>query len=247
MAMAIRRQAAEWRNVVPQGDRKVRPTHPVLGRWTAADESAGRTYNETIETVGINPGDVVGVFTGGIGNNLVTSAHLKATEMIIIDSLSCWPPDASINVFVNSQYYFEAPDYSSVSGLSGYTVPFPEPNELNIFTFESFLEGIPTPIVIEPESTWGIYYTVEKATHDGSPTRDGQIGRVFVKYLLIDGSDLLLVNQMKELSIPITWSEIQRFRQDLIRHGLMADIGDEAFDQDLIDKTGVTTRRRSLP
>ena len=182
--MAIRRQAAEWRNVVPQGDRKVKPTHPVLGRWTSADETAGRTYNETIETVGINPGEVVGVFTGGIGNNLVTSAHLKATEMIIIDSLACWPPDASVNIFVNSDYYFEAPDYSSVSGLSGYTVPFPEPNELNIFTFESFLEGIEPPIVIEPESTWGVYYTVEQATFDGSPSRDGQIGRVFIKYLL---------------------------------------------------------------
>jgi len=70
---------------------------------------------------------------------------------------------------------------------------------------------------------------------------------VFIKYLLIDGADLLLANQMKDLGIPITWTEIQRFRQDLIRHGLMADIGDEAFDRDLIQKTGVTTRRRQLP
>lgn len=245
--MAIRRQAAEWRNVVPQGDRKVKPTHPVLGRWTPDDETAGRTYNETIATIGINPGEIVGCFTGGIGNNLITSAHLQVTEMIIIDSLACWPPDASVNIFVNDTYYFEAPDYSSIDGLSGYTVPFPEPNEQGIFTFESFREGIEPPIVIEPESTWGIYYSVEQATHDGTPTRDGQIARVFVKYLLIDGADLLLAQQMQKLGIPITWMEIQRFRQDLIRHGLMADIGDEAFHNDLINQTGVTTRRRPLP
>ena len=39
--------------------------------------------------------------TGGYGNNTKTSAHVLANQMVIIDSLACWPPDANLNIFID--------------------------------------------------------------------------------------------------------------------------------------------------
>lgn len=245
--MSVRRQAAEWRNVVPQGVTVVKPQHPILGRWTTADEVAGRTYEETIVGAQVVANIPVDMFNGGIGNNLATTAQLTATQLIVLDSLACWPLDASINIHIDDTYYFEAPDYSSIKGLSGYMVPFPEPNALNIFTHEVFQHGIDPPIYIFPGQTWGVYISLEQTAGGSSPTADDQLVRCFVKYLLIDGSDFLISQKMLELGIPVTWSNIQKFRQDLTRFQLMADIGEGDLDEELIRETGVTTRRRPVP
>ena len=61
--------------------------------------------------------------------------------------------------FIDENYYYDAPDYSAINGLSGYTVPFPEPNYANIFTVESFKKGIGPPIYVMPGSTWGVFIT----------------------------------------------------------------------------------------
>ena len=153
--MAIRRQAYEWRNVCPIGN-QFTIGHPVLDPNpivppVSLDYEVG--INSQVVSPVIRGGHPTPIFTGMHGNNLNTSAHVLAIQMIIIDSLSCWPPEANVNVFVNDTYYFEAPDYSAISGLSGYTVPFPEPNYPQYFTLESFKDGIDPPIYILPGDT----------------------------------------------------------------------------------------------
>ena len=175
--MAIRRQAYEWRNVCPIGQKSV-IGHPVLdpvpstltGNWvyTAPRSRSTGVQDSQIVAPTIEGGLPIPIFTGMQGNTLKTSAHVLAIQMVIIDSLSCWPPEANVNVFVNDTYYFEAPDYSAIRGLSGFTVPFPEPNYPQYFTVESFKDGIDPPIYIFPGDTWGVYLTFPEKTNAGS-------------------------------------------------------------------------------
>lgn len=221
--MAITRQAYEWRGVVPQGTVVSKIGHPILGRWTSDDESAGRTYSETIVVPDLPDGSPVDIWTGGRGNNLKTSAMLKADQLIIIDGLACWPPDANINVYVDDTYYFEAPDYSSIDGLTGNMVPFPEPNARNIFTHEAFRNGLYPPIIIEPGSTWGVFWSQDTANGTFNPTSDDQIPRAFVRYFLVDGPDVLVAQQLQKLGMPLTLRNFVRYRQDLLRWQIMGD------------------------
>ena len=292
--MALRRQAYEWRNVCPIGN-SFTVGHPVLDPnpvvpVVSLDYETG--INSQVVSPVIEGAMPIPIFTGMHGNNLKTSAHVLAIQMIIIDSLSCWPPEANVNVFVNSDYWFEAPDYSGINGLSGFTVPFPEPNYPQYFTMESFKEGINPPIHILPGDTWGVYITFPEATFggelvwgvgtsqpDGSsnagafisgparryepswatgtsanyplnatvPTKDHEIARVFVKYLLIDGADFLIAKKMLDIGLPVNHRSIIKFRQDLIRWQITSDVVEGSLDEELIRETGVTTRRSALP
>jgi hypothetical protein len=148
---------------------------------------------------------------------------LKADQLIIIDGLACWPPDANINVYVDDTYYFEAPDYSSIDGLTGNMVPFPEPNARNIFTHEAFRDGLYPPIIVEPGSTWGVFWSQDTANGTFSPTEDDQIPRAFVRYFLVDGPDVLVAQQLQKLGIPLTLRNFVRYRQDVLRWQIMGD------------------------
>ena len=79
------------------------------------------------------------------------------------------------------------------------------------------------------------------------PTQDYEIGRVFVKYLLIDGADFLIAKKMLDIGLPITHKNINKFRQDLTRWQLTSDVVEGTLDEELIIETGATTRRSALP
>ena len=318
--MAVTRQAFEWRNVIPsfvtaatrqnlyEGDPSV-IGHPILDcnpfslplitpvyNSTAPSNDYENDLNDNIATPLI-PGNMpIGLFTGGYGNNIKTSAHVLDNQMVIIDALACWPPDANLNIFVDENYYYDAPDFSAINGLSGYTVPFPEPNYSNIFTVESFKSGIDPPIYILPGSTWGVFITFASTVGAGTPTygtgeqgisnplpssyhrntlptwegkttgadpttwnvlsqlsspksdlEDHDIARGFVKYLLIDGADFLVAKKMMDIGLPITEQGLQRFKQDLTRWQIRADVHEGNIDDELIKETGMTTRRTALP
>ena len=170
--MAITRQAYEWRGVVPTGTVVSKNGHPVLGTWTAG---SGLTYDQTITVPPFEGGMPLDIMWGGKGNNLKTSANTKQNQLLIIDGLACWPTDANINVYVDDTYYFEAPDYSSINGLTGNMVPFPEPNADNVFTHEAFREGIYPPIIVDEGSTWGVFWNKDNDNPAFSPTADSQI------------------------------------------------------------------------
>jgi hypothetical protein len=102
-------------------------------------------------------------------------------------------------------------------------VPFPEPNSENIFTHEAFREGIYPPIIIQPNSTWGVYWSQDNANPDFNPTSDGQIPRAFVRYYLVDGPDLLIAHQLQKLNLPLTLRNFQKYKQDILRWQTMGD------------------------
>jgi len=224
--MAITRQAYEWRGVVTTGTTVCKTGHPVLGDWTAADGTAGgptTAYNNTISVPAFEGGMPLDIMWGGKGNNLRTSATTKENQLLILDGLACWPTDSNINVYVNDTYYFEAPDYSSISGLTGNMVPFPEPNADNIFTHEAFREGIYPPLVIDGGSTWGVFWNKDNDNAVFVPTADSQVPRAFVRYYLVDGSDYLIAKQLMKLNFPLTLRNFTKYKQDVLRWNNMAD------------------------
>ena len=139
--MAVRRQAFEWRNVIPcYNDSQTLYTtlpyvlgHPVLDcnpyvapeaiptnlstppskeyRYDVFGCEVLVNLNTNIAVPLISGNQPIGLFTGGYGNNTKTSAHVLENQMIIIDSLGCWPPDANLNIFVDENYYYDAPDF----------------------------------------------------------------------------------------------------------------------------------------
>ena len=153
--MAITRQAYEWRGVVPTGTTVSKNGHPILGTWTAG---SGLTY---IRPSRFPLSRAVCLWTScGVARETTSKPpQYQAEPVTIIDGLACWPTDANINVYVDDTYYFEAPDYSSINGLTGNMVPFPEPNADNVFTHEAFREGIYPPIIVDAGSTWGVFGT----------------------------------------------------------------------------------------
>jgi len=164
--MGIRRQAYEWRNLITE---------------QLYDDGFTSTQGHPILTPP-NFGASVSIFTGGRGNNLDIPAALKATQFIVIDSISGWDgqsartgnsqwQDAFIQIRVNETYYFQTPDGRPAKGLPTSAVPFPDhnlqpvtdaPKELQpvqpIYTFESFRNGLPTPVYILPGQVWDIIY-----------------------------------------------------------------------------------------
>jgi hypothetical protein len=214
--MAVTRQAYEWRAVVPQGQEVNKTGHPILGKNDLA-------YTNTFVVPSLEAGHPVDIMWGGKGNNLRTSANTKATQLIIIDGLACWPPQSNINVYVDDHYFFEAPDYSAVNGLSGNMVPFPEPNARNIFTHEAFREHLHPPIIINPLSTWGVFWSPDSANATFVPTSDDQVPRAFVRYFLVDGPDLLIAQQLQKLHLPLSMRNFVKYRQDVLRWHNMGD------------------------
>jgi len=233
--MAITRQAYEWRGLVPRdvdyaGVISAGPDYvigqPILGSFekdAALPATDQQKPWQQFVVPDIKRGYPIEIMWGQKGNNLKTSANSKNTELLIIDGLACWPPDSNLNVYVNDRYYFEAPDYSSVAGLSGNMVPFPEPNSLNIFTHECFRNGIYPPVIVEPLSSWGVFWNSETDITAFVPTDDDQVPRAFVRYFLVDGPDLLIAQQLMKLHIPLSLRNFVKYRQDVLRWHTMGD------------------------
>jgi hypothetical protein len=80
-----------------------------------------------------------------------------------------------------------------------------------------------------PGQTWGIEFATSETLNAGNPvpTADTEIARAYVRYLLIDGPDMLIAMRLLEQNIPVSAETIQWFKRQLIRHSLMADVGSE--------------------
>ena len=115
----IRRQAYEWRNVVPANE----TSNYVLGH-PVINPSAGARCPAIPARVPID------IFTGGYGNNLDSTADLRATQFIIIDSIGGWygtkvgipgggngKQSAFVAIRVETPRYFVNPDGTFQPGL----------------------------------------------------------------------------------------------------------------------------------
>lgn len=226
----IRRQAYEWRNVVPANETKSYVLgHPVI------NPSAGARCPAIPARVPID------IFTGGYGNNLDSTADLRATQFIIIDSIAGWDgtkigipgggngkQSAFVAIRVETTRYFVNPDGTFQPGLPTSAVPFPDTISTasgieSVFTFGDFKDGLPTPVYILPGQTWGIEFYLP----DGSPTytaeNDYEIHRAFVKYLLLEDTDMIIAMQLLMDGVPVTVENINSYRRSLIRQQLYLD------------------------
>tara|TARA_R110000751_G_scaffold279419_1_gene381863 strand:+ start:152 stop:835 length:684 start_codon:yes stop_codon:yes gene_type:complete len=211
--MSIRRQAYEWRNVMPTGQQVSRTGHPVL-------------VEGNIQTTDLPPGPI-DIFCGNFGNTLEVPASLKAMQFIVIDHIACWPETSAVNIRINDTYYYQAPSGVTAVGLPGAAVPFPEPNDSQIYTMEIFQLGLVPPVYVLPGQTWGIEYDAHQVVAlNASPTSDTDIARAYVKYLLLDGVDMLIAQKLLGNNLPVNESTISWYKRMIIRQRLLADVGD---------------------
>ncbi len=231
--MSIRRQAYEWRNLVPGSTAVVSNSgHPVLNYNVATGNVDGRA----IEIPALVPFDIM---VGGVGNNLEEPALLRANQLIVVDHMGSYPASAGLNIRIGTTRYFQNPDGVPDIGMPSSAMPF---QPITIPTGESklgFFEEIVPPVYILPGQTWGIEFTTFESLNRTSPTptSDTDIARAYVRYLLIDGPDQLIATRLLEQNIPISAENIQWYKQNLIRNRLRADLGiEDALEERLAGK-----------
>jgi hypothetical protein len=217
--MSLRRQAYEWRNIVPTGKTVSNTGHPILTYDTAGAVEA------TVRQ--IDPYRPIDIMIGGIGNNLEEPAELRANQFVVIDSVACWPISSAINIRIGTTRYFQDPSGIPNPGMTGAAMPFLPSDATQQFI--GHYDSLIPPIYVLPGQAWGIEYTATETLNAGSPvpTLNSEIATCSVRYLLIDGPDMLIAMKLLESNIPISSETIQWYKRTLIRHSLMADVASE--------------------
>lgn len=211
--MAVRRQAHEWRNVMPLGQNVSLNNHPVL-------------VPNNVHTVAL-PADIpVDIFVGNIGNTLDVPGELKAFQYIVLDAIAVWPETLRAQIYVNTTRYFQRPDNVPSAGISGRLVPFPNGNG-GIYNHD-YRDGLKPALYIAPGQTWGIEVTPEEdiPEYTGADVTDSNIAFCYVKYLLIDGADALVAKALIDAGWEITVENIQRYKETLVRNHLLAGMAE---------------------
>ena len=239
----MRRQIYEWRGLIPS---VTYPTPYVL------NQDPTLTLSPAIPAWRNNAEEPIDIFVGGIGNNLDIPGYVKATQFIVVDELSLWPPQASANPWVETTQYFQNPDGVVSRGISGFAAPF-GPSGGQRYAAQSWSPIFymsDTPLYVLPGQTWGINYRINKLQQtqlvfdkiigtavlnwDYSTTTainddegDVWIPRVYVEYVLFDGSDALVANFLMTQNIPVNVKNVQAHKRMIIRNKLMADISEK--------------------
>jgi hypothetical protein len=229
--MSLRRQAYEWRNIVPGTTAVVSNIgHPILTYDSAAAVEA--------RAIQLNASVPIDIMVGDIGNNLEEPAENRATQFVIIDAIGSYPYQAALNIRVGTTRYFQNPDGVPIDGMPAGAMPFQPVNvpvgQQNI----GFFATIRPPVYVLPGQTWGIEFTPWATLNTGSPvpTSDLNIARAYVRYLLVDGPDQLIAMRLLDENIPVNADNIQWYKQQLIRNRLMADLGmKETLEETLAD------------
>jgi len=223
--MAIRRQAYEWRALVPglgSAERYVRTGQvilPVSGGTIPAIRR--RSYYD--------------IMIGGLGNNIEVPGMITATQFVVIDHIASWPPGSAAQIRVETTRYFAGPDENDGAGIPAQASPFPEPNSRSILTRPSLMKGLDPSVYILPGQTWGIEWVLiddyhadpvggySTATNVSTAAEDTYIPRAYVQYLLLDGADAVIAKDLLKETIPVTAENLQWYKQMLIRQKLLAD------------------------
>ena len=207
--MAIRRQAHEWRNIMPIGETVILNSHPVL-------------VPQDVHTIFMPAGIPVDIFIGNVGNTLDIPAELKAFQYIVLDAIAVWPQHLSAQIYVNTTRYFQNPDGSVSEGISGKVVPFPNGQD-GILNYD-YLEGLNPPLYISPGQTWGVEVTpiTDIIGVQGALLTDSAIAFCYVKYLLIDGVDALIAKALIDACWPLTVENIQKYKEIVAKNHILA-------------------------
>ncbi len=218
--MSLRRQAYEWRNIVPGTTSTVSNTgHPIL-----TYDAAGAVQARVIQ---LNADQPIDIMVGDIGNNLEMPAELRAHQFIIIDSLGCWPFQAALNIRIGTTRYFQNPDGVPDRGMPARAMPFQPITVTSGQQNLGYYDSLVPPVYVLPGQTWGIEFTPWATLNAGSPTptTDNDIARGYVRYLLVDVADQLVAMKLLKANIPVSADNIQWYKQELIRNKLQQDLG----------------------
>lgn len=219
--MAVRRQAHEWRNIMPVGQTVSLNNHPVL-------------VPNQVQTIALSANIPIDIFIGGIGNNLDIPGELKAFQYIVLDAIAVSPPTLQAQIYVNTSRYFENPDGTVSKGISGNLVPFP--NGRNGILNYDYVNGLNPPLYIAPLQTWGVEVTplTDIPSYTGNDVTDENIAFCFVKYLLIDGVDALVAKALIDAGWEITTENIQKYKEILVKNHILA--GTSELPQSISDR-----------
>ncbi|MAR18010.1 hypothetical protein [Planktomarina sp.] len=198
--MAMRSQIYEWTNLAPGG------TGSTLSRAT------------TDEAVAIASGTQVSVFTGGIGYNITKPAETTATQFVVIEDIACSPDDTTnkggdVQIRINTTDYFQNPDVTQMSGVSGTASPYPRgiPDASANNLLKSF--DLYPDVYVLPGQVWDVLFTAQ-TTLVTATTAD--VVAAFIKYTLYDGPDALIANKLLELGITVNPANVDWYKRTLI-------------------------------
>jgi len=180
--MAMRSQIYEWTNLAPGG------TGSTLSRAT------------TDESVAIAAGTQVSVFTGGVGYNITKPAETTATQFVVIEDIACSPDDTTnkggdVQIRINTTDYFQNPDVTQMSGVSGTASPYPRGISDGTNNLLKSFDLYPDVYVL-PGQVWDV--------------------AAFIKYTLYDGPDALIANKLLELGITVNPANVDWYKRTLI-------------------------------
>ena len=221
----MRRQAYEWRALVP---------------GTGSSETLVTTGQVVLPVTGgtipaIGFRRYYDIMIGGLGNNIEIPGMIRATQFVVIDHIACWPPGAAIQIGdQHHPLFLPNPMRTMEPASTCLASPFPEPNAENILTRPSLMNGLEPIGYVLPGQTWGVEWLLIDDYYNGvggysTPTdvstasQDRLVPRAYVKYLLLDGADALIANDLIGESIPVTPDNIQWYKRMLIRQRLLAD------------------------
>jgi len=187
--MAMRSQIYEWTNLAPSG------TGSTLSR-NIADTS-----------VAMSAGDQVSVFTGGVGYNITKPAETTATQFVVIEDIACSPDDSTNNggdvqIRINTTDYFQNPDVTAMSGVSGTASPYPRGISDGTNNLLKSFDLYPDVYVL-PGQVWDVLFTADCVA-------------AFIKYTLYDGPDALIANKLLELGITVNPANVDWYKRTLI-------------------------------
>jgi hypothetical protein len=207
--MAVRRQAFEWRNVMPIGKTVNLNSHPVL-------------VPNNVHTVPLSAGIPYDIFVGNVGNTLDVPGELKAFQYIVLDAVAVSPPTLQAQIYVNTTRYFQNPDRSVSQGISGNIVPFPN-GKGGIINYD-YQEGLQPALYISPNQVWGVEVTPleDIPEYTGVDVTDENIAFCFVKYLLIDGVDALVAKALIDAGWELSVQNIQKYKEIVVKNHIHA-------------------------
>ena len=207
--MAVRRQAFEWRNVMPIGETVILNNHPVL-------------VPNQVHTVPLRAGIPYDIFVGNVGNTLDVPGELKAFQYIVLDAVAVSPPTLQAQIYVNTTRYFQNPDRTVSQGISGNIVPYPN-GKGGIINYD-YQEGLQPALYISPLQVWGVEVTPleDIPEYTGADVTDANIAFCYVKYLLIDGVDALVAKALIDAGWELSVENIQKYKEIVAKNHIFA-------------------------
>jgi len=197
--MAMRSQIYEWTNLAPGG------TGSTLSRAITDD------------SVAMTAGQQVSVFTGGVGYNITKPAETTATQFVVIEDIACSPDDTTnkggdVQIRINTTDYFQNPDVTQMSGVSGTASPYPRGISDGTNNLLKSFDLYPDVYVL-PGQVWDVLFTANTAL---VTVTTADVVAAFIKYTLYDGPDALIANKLLELGITVNPANVDWYKRTLI-------------------------------